>query len=161
MLYLRYSLWGNPMGEDKIFTLLWLWWMESNHLFSCATSELTGGILQPSYSTPEYFGHFTSDRWMCFGWVVSHHRSSCLRVAPVLHYYALSRDWRIPLYYTQWRLESGSNRQLPAWQAGALTCWTIEPYDQPMTQDRWLHGLVFDRLYVSVRTWDSILFNTP
>ena len=24
MLYLRYSLWGNPMGEDKIFTLTWL-----------------------------------------------------------------------------------------------------------------------------------------
>lgn len=30
MLYLRYSLWGNPMGEDKIFTLTWSWWPDLN-----------------------------------------------------------------------------------------------------------------------------------
>ena len=60
--------------------------------FPVRCGRINHGALQPSYSIPEYFGHFTSDRWMCFGWVVSHHRSSCLRVAPVLHYYALSRD---------------------------------------------------------------------
>ena len=138
--------------------------------FSVRTDELLNGALQPSYSTPEHFGLFASDRWTWVRGLGLNQRPSayetdelpllysaimgdisrdvtCILVMLViiaLSMAALPQRLQLPELFSlsitrqhggcpqmgdSWRPKSDLNWQLPAWQAGALTVWTIGPHE--------------------------------